>query len=70
MVAGGLGGMHGCRGACVVAGEGMCRTRRDTVNEWVVHILLECILVDLIFQVLKKTKRPRTSINLYNLSIL
>ena len=66
------GGMHGCRGACVVARGGhvwlwgacmvvgghawlpgghawllggMCRIRRDTVNERVVHILLECILV-------------------------
>ena len=38
------GGMRGCRGACMVAG-GMCRIRRDTVNERAVRILLECILV-------------------------
>ena len=55
------GGMHGCRGgvsvvagvcvwlwgACVVVGGGMCGTRRDTVNERAVRILLECILVSL-----------------------
>ena len=55
-----LGGMCGCRGACMVARGcawllggggvhgwqgGMCRIRRDTVNERPVRILLECILV-------------------------
>ena len=54
-----LGGMHSCWGACVVAAGvgmhgwggmcgcqgGMCRIRRDTVNERAVRILLECILV-------------------------
>ena len=50
-----LGGMHGFfRGCvCVFPGGGhawffpggMHRTRRDTVNEWAVSILLECILV-------------------------
>ena len=48
------GGMHGCSGACMVAPGGMVAsgghawdTTRygDTVNEWVVRILLECILV-------------------------
>ena len=46
------GGVRGRRGmcmaaggACVVARGGMRRTRRDTVNERVVRILLECILV-------------------------
>ena len=51
-------GMHGCRGACMVAGGacmvavgvcmvvgGMHRIRQDTMNERVVCILLECILV-------------------------
>ena len=33
------------RGACMVAGGGMRRIRRDTVNERAVRILLECILV-------------------------
>ena len=60
MVAGGAcmvaGGMHGYRGACVVVedvwlggvhgGRGDMRgIQRDTVNERVVRILLECILV-------------------------
>ena len=36
-----VGSMHGVGGACVVAGG----IRRDTVNEWAVRILLECILV-------------------------
>ena len=53
-----LQGMHGCWGACVVAGGhawllggawlpggGVRGIRRDTVNERVVRILLECILV-------------------------
>ena len=44
------GGMHGCRGAVVVAGGGcgcwgVCRIRRDTVNERAVRILLEYTLV-------------------------
>ena len=54
------GGIHGCRGACMVVGEhawlwggvggmhgggGMHGIQRDTVNEQAVHILLECILV-------------------------
>ena len=50
-----LGGMHGCSGG-VVASGGMCGCSggehawdtmryRDMVNEWVVCILLECILV-------------------------
>ena len=34
-----LGGVRGC------SWGGMCRIRRDTVNERAVHILLECILV-------------------------
>ena len=38
------------RGACVVfARGGMHRIRRDMVNEWVVCILLECILVFICF---------------------
>ena len=49
------GGMHGCQGVCMVARGvwllgGMCRIRRDTVNERAVRILLECILVENIFQ--------------------
>ena len=49
-----LGGMHGFFRGCVCffpGGHawffpgGMHRTRRDTVNEWAVSILLECILV-------------------------
>ena len=53
-----LEGMYGCQGACMVAGGhgwllggvhgcwgGMCRIRRDTINEQAVRILLECILV-------------------------
>ena len=42
-----LGGMHGFfRGACMVFSRGgMHRIRWDMVNEWAVHILLECILV-------------------------
>ena len=42
VVAGGcmvVGGVCGCRGG-VVAGGGMRRMRRDTVNERAVHILL------------------------------
>ena len=35
------GGMHGCSGGCA---WDMTRYR-DTVNEWAVRILLECILV-------------------------
>ena len=52
------GGMHGffqgvcvvfSRGVCVVFSRvGMCRIRRDTVNERAVRILLECILVQYI----------------------
>ena len=45
------GGMCGCWGACIV-GDGVCmvvggrhRIRQDTVNEWAVRILLECILL-------------------------
>ena len=46
-------GVHGCGGrhawlpggCVVVGGGGMCRIRRDTVNERAVRILLECILV-------------------------
>ena len=55
MVAGGAcmvaGGMRGCRGACMVARGhawllgGVHRIRQDTVNEWAVRILLECILI-------------------------
>ena len=59
------GGMHGCQGACMVAGEGVCgcqggmhgghggmhRIQRDTVNEWAVRILLECILVKINFHI-------------------
>ena len=55
--------VEGCawlQGACVAAGGhawlwgacmvvGVCRIRRDTVNERAVRILLECILVDFIF---------------------
>ena len=37
-----LGGMHGKRGGCITGG---CAWLRHTVNEWAVHILLECILV-------------------------
>ena len=61
VVAGGCvwlqGGMHGCQGACMFAGgvhdyrEGMCRARRDTFNERAVRILLECILVQVRFEV-------------------
>ena len=56
------GGMHGCRGhaclwgACMVVG-GMCGgkgdvrgIRRDTVYEWAVCILRECILVNKCFE--------------------
>ena len=47
------GGMCGCGGHAWlpggawlwVGGGGMHRIRRDTVNEWAVRILLECILV-------------------------
>ena len=43
------GGVHGCSGgACVVAPGGRAwdmTTYGDTVNEWAVRILLECILV-------------------------
>ena len=51
------GGMHGCQGACMFAGgvhdcrEGMHRARRDTFNERAVRILLECILVQVRFEV-------------------
>ena len=54
--------MHGCGGhawlwvACMVVGGhvwlvvgGMHGIQRDTVNEWVVRILLECILVTSVF---------------------
>ena len=44
----GCGGLHGCWGACIVA-RGVHRIRRDTVNERVVRILLECILVSICF---------------------
>ena len=50
-------GVHGCRGCawlpqgCVVVG-GVHRIRRDTVNERVVRILLECILVLNLFKFL------------------
>ena len=43
-----LGGVRGCRGACIGYDE-------DTVNERAVRILLECILV------LKVSKRHNTS---------
>ena len=44
------GGMHGCpAGHAWLRGGGMCRIRRDTVNERAVRILLECILVQLNF---------------------
>ena len=43
------GGMCGCGGTCMVVGGGMHRIQRDTVNEWAVCILLECILVVLDF---------------------
>ena len=36
--------MRGCQGHAWLLG-GMHRARRDTVNEWAVRILLECILV-------------------------
>ena len=45
------GGVCGCWGACMIAGGacmvagGVHRIRQDTVNEWAVRILLECILV-------------------------
>ena len=43
---GGWGACVVARGACVVFPRGgMRRIRRDTVNEWAVRILLECILV-------------------------
>ena len=52
-----VGGMHGW-GACVVGGAcmaggcmvvgGVHRIRPDMVNEWVVCILLECILVKVV----------------------
>ena len=47
------GGMCGCPGgwgACMVAGGGVRRIRRDTVNERAVRILLECILVSFEFE--------------------
>ena len=58
------GGMHGCGehaccgGTCMVGGcawlqGGMHRTRRDTVNERAVRILLECILIFYIFYYVK-----------------
>ena len=37
------------RGACVAGGGHVCQILRDTVNEWAVRILLECILVVLTF---------------------
>ena len=46
-----LGGVHGCsRGghAWFFPRGGVCRIRRDTVNERAVRILLECILVNII----------------------
>ena len=43
---GGGGGMHG--GACVAHTPGPRQIPRDTVNEWAVRILLECILVFLL----------------------
>ena len=43
MVAGGIC-MVARGGVCVVVG-GMHKIRPDTVNEWAVRILLECILV-------------------------
>ena len=56
-----LGGMHGCSqggtwllwGVCMVApgGHAWDTTRYgDMVNEWVVRILLECILVLILFK--------------------
>ena len=52
------GGVRGCQGACMVASGGgsvhgwpggVCRIRRDTVNERAVRILLECILVRFVY---------------------
>ena len=48
MVAGGCAWLPGAcmvGGVCVVVGGCVCRIRQDTVNEWAVRILLECILV-------------------------
>ena len=46
----GGGGVHGCWGACVIAPGGRhawdTMRYRDTVNEQMVRILLECILVE------------------------
>ena len=50
-----VGGMRGCRGGIHGYGGhvwllgGVHRIRRDTVNERVVRILLECILVQIFF---------------------
>ena len=49
MVAGGVcmvaRGHAWLQGVCIVAGGGVHRIQRGTVNEWAVRILLECILV-------------------------
>ena len=58
-----VGGVHGCgghvwlRGACMVmggmhgCGGDLHSIRQDMVNERVVHILLECILVEFEFRI-------------------
>ena len=55
----GCGGMRGGGGHAWQLGEGMCGSlggmrviQRDTVNEWAVHILLECILVHACYHIL------------------
>ena len=53
MVGGMLGRGHAWQGACVagvcIACPPPCQILRYTVNEWAVHILLECILVFVLF---------------------
>ena len=62
------GGVHGGQRACVQGGvHGMhapWHILQDTVNEWAVHILLECILVlHFVTRVILEGKRINSSYN-------
>ena len=63
------GDMRGCGEVCMVAGGvhgcwGVCRIRRDTVNEWAVRILLECILVARVILINPYLKNPNCDTSL------
>ena len=56
------GSVHGCRGHAWLLG--VCWIRRDTVNEWAVRILLECILVARVILINPFLKNPNCDTSL------